>query len=81
MDTPSDAEYAFMIHQDRADHESFTRRSLESRIDAIEGRQRAYGQHDPNCSNRVYWATRDASLLYSGLPPECNCWLSKKTAE
>ena len=54
--------------------------TLESRIEAIEARQRAYGMHDPECPvfrTQVAQRSTDAYLI----PPDCTCWLSEECTE
>ena len=50
--------------------------SLESRLAAVEARQRAYGMHDPGCpvfKTEVAQRRTGAYLI----PPDCECWLSE----
>jgi hypothetical protein len=54
--------------------------SLEERIAAIEARQRAHGQHDPDCPQHHFltWRPNTPSYEVDEQPEDaCNCWLSK----
>lgn len=54
--------------------------SLESRVLAIEERQRAYGMHDPECPEHQWEISDRTSSLPSTTRArldreKCNCWL------
>lgn len=58
-------------------------RTLLARVDAIEARQRAYGQHDPGCpafkEDKSLHSPMSAAFgpLFPMTAKLCNCWLSE----
>lgn len=51
--------------------------SMLRRLKAIEDRQRAYGMHDPGCSQLLHEQAQAKSDMWFGDLPDCNCWLSQ----